>query len=348
MNQSQKNKKQSQKQKDRNLYRRNGLLYGFVAIVAVILAGILCFERQSYAIWIEEENGMKYLQDDGQYAIGFVDIEDKRYYFDIDGHLVTGKFYVEEDDAYYYSDESGVLQYGAIQTEDDFFITDDTGKLQTGFVEYEKNKYFFNEIAQLVVGWFKYEEDWYYASSTGVIQTGFVDVDGYRYYLNEDGTRTNASLLEIDGKIYIFNEDGSVDDNATETYPIFQHINNMRKSYGCSDVELNSKVQSCALLRASDLVNGFSLENAESLEKLLGNRGVRCSGGYEFAYGGIEDYNFERLVADMQKDMNMKRVLSDSNVSEIGIGMKEQDGLLYYSIIFITSVLLDDAGEENS
>lgn len=321
---------------------------GCIILTAVFLVGIFCFRRQSYAVWVEEENGIKYLQDDGQFAIGFMDIEDKRYYFDIDGHLVTGKFYVEEDDAYYYSDESGVLQYGAIQTEEDFFIADETGKLQTGFVEFEDNKYFFNEIAQLVVGWFKHEEDWYYASSTGVIQTGFVDVDGYRYYLNEDGTRTKAALLEIDGKIYIFNEDGSVDYNATETYPIFQHINKLRRDYGCDDVVLNSKVQACALLRASDLVNGFSLENADSLEKLLGNRGVMCSGGYEFAYGGIEDYSFERLVADMQKDVNMNRVLSDNNVSEVGIGMYEKDGLLYYSIIFVMTTSVDDTVKEDS
>lgn len=324
------------------------MFLGCIILTAVFLVGIFCFGRQSYAVWVEEENGIKYLQDDGQFAIGFMDIEDKRYYFDIDGHLVTGKFYVEEDDAYYYSDESGVLQYGAIQTEEDFFIADETGKLQTGFVEFEDNKYFFNEIAQLVVGWFKHEEDWYYASSTGVIQTGFVDVDGYRYYLNEDGTRTKAALLEIDGKIYIFNEDGSVDHNATETYPIFQHINKLRQDYGCDDVVLNSKVQACALLRASDLVNGFSLENADSLEQLLGNRGVMCSGGYEFAYGGIEDYSFERLVADMQKDVNMNRVLSDNNVSEVGIGMYEKDGLLYYSIIFVMTTSVDDTVKEDS
>ncbi len=337
MNRKQTMKSGNQKAQRKNDNSANKHLQICVIVCSVFLIGILCFGRPSYAEWVEEENGIKYLQDDGQFAIGFVDIEDKRYYFDIDGHLVTGKFYVEEDEAYYYADESGVLQYGAIQTENDFFIADETGKLQTGFVELGGDKYFFNEIAQLVVGWFKFDENWYYASSTGVIQTGFVDVDGYRYYLNEDGTRTNAALLEIDGKIYIFNEDGSVDENATDTYPIFQYMNNIRKNNGCGELALNSKVQSCALLRASDLVNGFSLDGSDSIEKLLGNRGVMCSGGYEFAYGGMEDYDFERLVADMQKDINMSRVLSDNKVSEVGIGMQEQDGVSYYSIIFISN-----------
>lgn len=306
-------------------------------LVVVVLAGLIYSNRLSYAYWVEEEDGIKYLQEDGQFAIGFADIEEKRYYFDIDGHLVTGKFYVEEEDAYYYSDESGVLQYGAIRTEDDFFITDENGKLMTGFAEHDGKRYYFNEIAQVVVGWFKEEEHWYYADSTGVIQTGFVNVDGYRYYLNEDGTRVNDAVLEIDGEIYIFNEDGSVNENATQTYPIFQYINEMRTQAGRSSLGLNNKVQACALLRASGLVNGFSLNDTESLESLLANRGVLCSGGYEFAYGGIEGYDFSRLTEDMQKDTNMLKVIQDADISEIGVGMYKENDILYYSIIFIAA-----------
>lgn len=308
--------------------------YAFILAI-VLLIGIYYSGKSSYAYWIEEEEGKKYLQLDGQFAIGFVDIEEQRYYFDADGHLVTGKFYVEEEDAYYYSDESGVLQYGAIQTEDDFFITDESGKLLTGFAEYDGKRYYFNEIAQMVVGWFKYEENWYYADSSGVIQTGFVTLDGYRYYLNPDGTRVSDAILEIDGTTYIFNKDGSVDENATLTYPIFQHINDLRIQNGQPTMLLNDKVQACALLRASGLVNGFSLENIEPLESLLANRGVRCSGGYEFAYGGIEGYDFQRLTTDMQKDNNMMNVILNADVSEIGIGMHQENDFVYYSIIFI-------------
>lgn len=322
-------------QKSRNRIVNSRLIICRLFFVIVLLLGVLCVTQSSYAYWVEEEEGIKYLQEDGQYAIGFIDVEEKRYYFDTDGHLVTGKFYVEEEDSYYYSDESGVLQYGAIHTEDDFFITDDNGKLLTGFAEHDGKRYYFNEIAQMVVGWFKYEDDWYYADSNGIIQTGFVNVDGYRYYLNPDGTRVSDAILEIEGVTYIFNADGSVDENATLTYPIFQHINNMRIQCGKPELLLNSKVQACALLRASDLVNGFSLEDAAPLESLLANRGVRCSGGYEFAFGGIEGYDFQKLTADMQKDNNIWNIVLDSNISEVGIGMYEEDDVIYYSILFV-------------
>lgn len=324
-----------QGQKSRNRTVKNRLIIYRLFLVITLLVGVFCFVQSSYAYWVEEEDGIKYLQEDGKYAIGFVDIEERRYYFDTDGHLVTGKFYVEEDDSYYYSDESGVLQYGAIQTEEDFFITDENGKLLTGFAEYDDKRYYFNEIAQMVVGWFKCEEDWYYADRSGVIQTGFVNVDGYRYYMNPDGTRVSDAILEIEGVTYIFNKDGSVDENATLTYPIFQYINSIRIQYGQPELLLNSKVQACALLRASGLVNGFSLENTASIESLLANRGVRCFGGYEFAFGGIEGYDFQKLTADMQKDCNIRKVMLESNISEVGIGMYEENDIVYYSILFV-------------
>lgn len=314
--------------------KRNRIVWCSTVLVTVLLFGIICFGNMSYASWVQEEDGTRYLQEDGQYAIGFLDIEELRYYFDTDGHLVTGKFYVEEDDAYYYSDESGVLQYGVIQTEEDFFITDEDGKLLTGFAEYDGNRYFFNEIAQLVVGWFKHEDFWYYANGTGVIQTGFVEVDGYRYYMDSDGKRTNEAVLDIDGVTYIFNEDGSVDENATATYPVFQYLNQLRAEYGHNALTLNSKVQACALLRAAGLVNGFSLEHTEPLEELLANRGVMCSGGFEFAYGGISGYDFNSLTTDMGKDVNMMNALSETGISEVGIGMHEENDIMYYSIIF--------------
>lgn len=324
-------------QRNKKIVNRNRIIGCVLVLLIVLFAGVYYSGKASYAYWIEEEEGKKYLLPDGQLAIGFADIEEQRYYFDTDGHLVTGKFYVEAEDAYYYSDESGVLQYGAIQTEYDFFITDENGKLLTGFAENDGKRYFFNEIAQMVVGWFRHDNNWYYADGNGVIQTGFVTVDGYRYYMTQDGTRVQDAVLEIDGITYVFNQDGSVDENATLTYPIFQYINDLRIQNGQSALMLNNKVQACALLRASGLVNGFSLENTGDLESLLANRGVRCLGGYEFAYGGIEGYDFQRLMTDMQKDYNMTKALADTKVSEIGIGVHKVNEIMYYSIIFIMS-----------
>lgn len=309
-----------------------GLFLGF------IIVGILCifaFYNTSYASWIAQEDGMKYIQEDGEYAIGFLDIDEKRYYFDADGHLVYGKFYVEQDDSYYFSNEEGVVQTGLIITEDNLFIADYTGKLATGFAEYDGERYYFNPIAELVVGWFKYEDNWYYSDSDGKVMTGFVTVDGYRYYLNPDGTRVKDALLEIDGDVYIFNSDGSVDENATALYPVFEYMNSVRQKQGVSLLQLNSKVQACAILRASNLSEGFSTETTISIEQLLANRGVKCNGGYEFAFGGLEQYDIQRLITDMQKDVLFMNVLSKADVTDVGIGVHEQTGVYYYDIIFI-------------
>ncbi len=306
-----------------------------------ILFCVILLNKTTQASWIEEEDGMKYRLEDGQFAVGFLDVEAFRYYFDADGHLVKGKFYVEDEDAYYYSNEEGILQIGVIQTEDNFYITDETGKLQTGFVECEGNRYYFDKIAELVKGWFKHDENWYYSDENGIIMTGFITVDGYRYYLNADGTRVSDAVLSLDGVTYIFNKDGSVDENATALYPVLVFMNQLRTQQGKNELVLNTKVQACAILRAAELVNGFTNDTDMDLEQLLNSRGVSCSGGYEFSYGGIDGYDITRLMSDMQKDVNLMQVLLEFDVSEMGMGVYVKDGLSYYDIIFISKTVTE-------
>lgn len=322
------------------MYRnKKSLMYAGI-ILAVFLAffGILLFKQQSFASWIQEENGRKYEKEDGNYATGFVEIENERYYFNENGYLVMGKFYVEDEKAYYYADKKGVIQTGVIKTKNGFYIADGNGRIQTGFVEYNNKRYYFNDKAEMVTGWFKAEDNWYYADDSGVIMTGFVTLDGYRYYLNSDGTRVSDTTMEIDGVTYIFNQDGSIDENATFMYPVYQYLSNKRVAAGeGNNIEMNAKVQACAILRASDLKNGYS-ENQEentSVETLLKNRGVKCSGGYEFSYGGIEGYGIEQLLADMEKDINLLNVLKETSVKEVGLGLYQENNIYYYDIIFI-------------
>lgn len=321
----------------------------FIIILFAIFLCTVCFlGESSYATWVEEDDRIRYLQEDGQYAIGFQEIEEEKYYFDSDGDLVTGKFYVEEEDAYYYADSTGAVQYGFIQTEEEFFITDEQGRLLTGFVEYDGKKYFFNEISEVVVGWFKYEENWYYADHSGVIMTGFITVDGYRYYLNADGSRVKDAVIEIDGITYIINKDGTIDENATTLYPVFQCLNQIRAKQQASELLLNTKVQACAILRASELVDGFMVNSMDSLERLLANRGIQCNNGYEFSYGGIENYSIDRLIEDIQKDVNMQSVLAEDSISEVGLGMYVENDIYYYDIIFISKAGEKDAEIEKT
>lgn len=303
----------------------------------IILLCLFITKQSTFAAWIEEEDGKKYEKEDGKAATGFLEIDEKRYYFDEEGYLQTGKFYVKEEEAYYYANKKGVIQTGIIDTKNGFYITDDAGRIQTGFVQYENRRYYFNSKAEMETGWIKADENWYYADDTGVVATGFISLDGYRYYLGEDGIRVSNTVMEIDGITYIFNQDGSVDENATTLYPIYQYFTQMRDAYGISVPVLNPKVQACAILRAADLTGGYhtATEGGNSVETLLKNRGVKCSSGYEFSYGGIEGYGLEQLFMDIKRDINMDAALKDPSVTGVGLGLYQVDTVFYYDIIFI-------------
>ena len=319
-------------------YRRSKHIMAIgMTTVTVAFISLFLFGNKSYASWIETENGTKYELENGEYATGFSEIDGNRYYFNDDGYLQTGKFYVEAEDAYYYANKRGIIQTGTIKTKKVFYVADEAGKLQSGFVEYENNRYYFGKGVNLMTGWFQVDGNWYYADDQGVIMTGFLTLDGYRYYLNEDGVRISDAAMEFDGITYIFNADGSVDENATTLYPIYQYISQKRKADNLQDILMNSKVQACAILRASDLVNGYAVGEETSIERLLKNRGVKCSGGYEFSYGGVEEYGIDKLLSDMEKDLNLTNVLCKQTVTEVGLGFYEKDNIFYYDIIFITA-----------
>lgn len=303
-----------------------------------VAGSVLCLKQVTLASWVEEPDGMRYEQEDGEYAVGFTDIDGQRYYFDEDGYLVKGKFHVTEGDteSYYYADKNGVIQVGVIRTKKVLYITDENGKILTGFVEIEGNKYYFDEKAKLVTGWFKIDENWFYGDEDGIIATGFLTLDGYRYYLNPDGSRVSDTIMVIEGITYVFNKDGSIDENATLLYPVQEYLNAVRMENGKEPFVMNTKVQACAMFRAAGLVEGYRMteDSMGPLENLLANRGVLCDGGYEFSYGGIADYGIDRLIEAMKRDVNLQQVLKE-DLSEAGLGVCEQDGVYYYDVILI-------------
>ena len=328
-------KMKSNRQKKYNItfYASKMLLAVFAGVMGVVLfAGF-----HSSASWVKEQEGTRYEEQEGEFVIGVRDIDGQRYYFNEEGYLVTGKFYVPEEEAYYYADKKGKIASGVIRTKKVFYVTDDTGRIQTGFVDYENQRYFFDASAELVRGWFKSEDDWYYADDNGVVMTGFLVVDGYRYYLNQEGVRVSDGVEVIDGVTYVFNKDGSIDENATTLYPVYEFMNGIRTDSGREVMSMNIKVQSCAVLRAAELMNGYveNMDSASSLRSLLNQRGVSCNGGYELSYGGIEGYGIERLIEDMGKDRNLMRLLQEETAMEVGMGVYEQDGICYYDLVFI-------------
>ena len=277
------------------------LLVLFISFV-VIIAAIFISDMPAAAAWKEDENGRRYISDEGENAIGFEEIDGYKYYFDDEGYMKTGKIYIESDDAYYYADEKGIIQIGVIDDEDRFYITDDNGKIRVGFVEYDGKTYYFNKRAEQLFGWFMLDDDWYYADDSGEIRTGFVTVDGYRYYLDRDGKRVSDTVMEIDGVTYIFSADGSVDEDATTLYPVYSYIYKGRTALSLDDILMDNKLQACAKLRAEALVSGFTDDSENIVETMIKNRGIKSLGGYEFAYGGIDAYEINSILTDMERD----------------------------------------------
>lgn len=302
---------------------------------AVIVSCVFLAQQPASASWETDNKGTYYENENGEIAVGFTEIDGVNYYFGEDGYLQTGKFYVKEENAYYYADKDGVIQTGVIATKKSFYVADDTGKIQTGFIDYENARYYFNEKADLVKGWLKADGNWYYADDDGVIMTGFIMLDGYRYYLGDDGVRVSDTVMEIDGITYIFNKDGSVDENATALYPVYQYMMAIRTENELPELQLDSKVQACAILRASELQNGYGESETGMLETLLKNRGVNSSGGYEFSYGGMEEYGIDRLLSDIARDINLENVLQNTAVTGVGLGVYQKDNISYYDIIFV-------------
>ncbi|MBR1598570.1 MAG: hypothetical protein IJ661_06670 [Lachnospiraceae bacterium] len=312
---------------------KKNIIKALVFIVIIMLV-ISVMHSSAHASWKEDEDGKRYELDDGENAIGFQEIDGFMYYFNEDGYLQTGKIYIEEQEAYYYADKNGVIQIGVIDTDDAFYITDDRGVIQTGFVEVEGKVYYFNKRAEQLFGWFEIDEDWYYAGEDGEIKTGFITVDGYRYYLEEDGKRVSDAVMDIDGVTYIFSSDGSVDENATLLYPVYQYISNRRAELGLPDIIIDTRLQACALIRATSLKDGFK-GNGDSVEAMLGNRGIKGSGGYDFSYGGIADYSIDRLITDMSIDDRFRAAILDKDINISGIGIYTEGGINYFDIILV-------------
>ena len=311
---------------------------GLVVCTLVFLGAVLILMKQpSYAAWVHRDDGtVSYQNEDGKEVTGFQEIDGKRYYFDNKGNLQTGKFYVQDEDAYYYSDENGIISSGGIVTvKDGFYSVDESGKIQKGFVDLDQARYYFDEKASMVKGWFKYDGNWYYTDDSGKMVTGWTTIDGYRYYFGADGIRVSNTVMDMDGVTYVFNEDGSVDENATLVYPVYQELAAIRQLNSLSDIRQDSKVQACAILRAGGLSDGFSNVNEGEIETLLKIRGVKSNNGYEFSYGGIEDYSVDRLIQDVRKDTTLMNALKDSAVTAVGIGVSTKDNINYYDILFV-------------
>ncbi len=177
------------------------------------------------AIRTMADGALRYYDENGQLASGWVDYQDARYYQTDEYVLLTGRQQVENSTYFFGSD-------GKLSENDgwagDYYVVD--GKALVGMQEIEEKSYYFDESGLLVKGVFTLDGSKYFAGTDGVIvknavaydengtgtyygedgkaiAEGFIDYDGATYYQKADATLA-VGKLTIGENIYFFDTDG--------------------------------------------------------------------------------------------------------------------------------------------
>ena len=143
---------------------------------------------------------------EGRVVIGWKELENGRYYFAADGTMHTG--WLEENNLRWYLRSDGTAASGWEETDRGRCWFDETGKLCTGIVTTADGIYCFREDGNRHSGWYDHEGKRYYFHQDGTPYTGWLEENTQRYYLKEDGSAA-VGKLEIDGQIHYFSSTGA-------------------------------------------------------------------------------------------------------------------------------------------
>ena len=138
------------------------------------------------------EQGLRYLEEDGSYAVNtWVEIDGDIYFFGEDELAVRGLQIVNDHTYYFYDDYT--CAFGHIMMGDSpFFFTPAIG-MNHGWVSQEG------------------EDDVYYYGEDGVMYTdGWLTLDKHKYYFDPDGKLHRGWLFEEDGHTYYFDGSGQM------------------------------------------------------------------------------------------------------------------------------------------
>ena len=169
---------------------------------------------------------------DGEYAVGWLNIEGSWYFFDGDGIMQTG--WVKDGACWYYLDGSGIMVTGWLQSDGKWYYLKPSGVMATGWNLIGGKWYYLESSGSMATGWKQISGVWYYLEPTGPMVTGWKQISGkwylfessgamktgwYKagntwYYLKSDGSMATG-WLEIGGKWYFFYDSGSMASNTT-------------------------------------------------------------------------------------------------------------------------------------
>ena len=155
--------------------------------------------------WIEEFFYRYYVKDDGYRTIGLQKIDNAWYYFDSDGVMQTGWQTIGNDR--YYFDTNGIMQRGWHQVDNLWYFFNSKGVMQTGLQKIDNVWYYFDADGVMQIYWQTIGNAQYYFDYKGVMQTGLQKIDNVWYYFDADGVM-QTGLQKIDNVWYYFDADG--------------------------------------------------------------------------------------------------------------------------------------------
>ena len=155
--------------------------------------------------WIEEFFYRYYVKDDGYRTIGLQKIDNAWYYFDSDGVMQTGWQTIGNDR--YYFDTNGIMQRGWHQVDNLWYFFNSKGVMQTGLQKIDNVWYYFDADGVMQIYWQTIGNAQYYFDSKGVMQTGLQKIDNVWYYFDADGVM-QTGWQKIGSAWYYFNADG--------------------------------------------------------------------------------------------------------------------------------------------
>ena len=165
-------------------------------------------EEPAQTGWVKDENGWKYIEENGQPAKNkWIEEFFYRYYVKDDGYRTIGLQKI--DNAWYYFDSDGVMQTGWQTIGNDRYYFDTNGIMQRGWHQVDNLWYFFNSKGVMQTGWQVIDSASYYFNADGVMQTGWQTIDNVRYYFNADGVM-QTGLQKIDNTWYYFDSSGAM------------------------------------------------------------------------------------------------------------------------------------------
>ena len=163
-------------------------------------------EEPAQTGWVKDENGWKYIEENGQPAKNkWIEEFFYRYYVKDDGYRTIGLQKI--DNAWYYFDSDGVMQTGWQTIGNDRYYFDTNGIMQRGWHQVDNLWYFFNSKGVMQTGLQKIDNVWYYFDADGVMQIYWQTIGNARYYFDYKGVM-QTGLQKIDNVWYYFDADG--------------------------------------------------------------------------------------------------------------------------------------------